>query len=58
MWKWFYDGMELLELPIIAMGIFMLVFVVQVSRTFLRGTGDEHTAQLPLLDDATNGGES
>lgn len=53
MWAWFYDQSNLLALPIVAMLIFMAVFVGAVVRTWatprIRAQAD-HLAMLPLQD--------
>ena len=51
MWLRWYQHSDFLELPVLAMIIFMIVFVVLVIRTF---KGDwsrqHHLAELPLRD--------
>jgi hypothetical protein len=49
----FLSGVTLLELPLVAMGLFMVMFVavlVRVSRRS-RSAGYRHMAELPLQDD-------
>jgi hypothetical protein len=58
MWEWFYSGENLMGLPIIALAIFMTVFVAQVVRVFVRRPADDEAASLPFRDGALEGGES
>lgn len=53
MWAWFYQHNPLLVLPIVAMLIFMTVWMVATVRAWRRGALPEQQqmAQLPLQDD-------
>lgn len=48
MWKSFYEGHALLELPLFAMGLFILAFVVAVGRAWLKNGKDDPLGRLPL----------
>ena len=56
MWKSFYEGSDLLGLPLLALIIFVVTFVWVVIRVATRGAEqealDDHLAQLPLHDGA------
>ena len=57
MWEWFYSGENLMGLPIVALAIFMTVFISQVVRVFRRRPDDE-AASLPFHDGALERGQS
>ncbi|MBI5493554.1 MAG: hypothetical protein HY904_00920 [Deltaproteobacteria bacterium] len=53
MWAWFYEGHDLLVLPVVAMIIFMVIFTAAVVRALRRGPHGldvEHLSMLPLND--------
>lgn len=55
MWKAFYEGSELLGLPLVALLVFVLTFTFVVLRVTTRRKSqaslDQHLADLPLFDD-------
>lgn len=55
MWKDFYEQSHLLDLPIVAMVLFIVTFVAVVARVTLakhrHRDEDHHLAHLPLADD-------
>jgi hypothetical protein len=54
MWKQFYEASALLHLPVFAMGIFMVLFVIAVARAWRTGPKTDPKALLPLTDDDTS----
>jgi len=53
MWRAFFEGSALLDLPVMAMWLFFATFVFTVGRAILRrSTADDAIAHLPLEDDA------
>ena len=54
MYQEFFAGRDLLELPILAMMIFIATFVIVLAWVWKKGPADadhEHLANLPLEDD-------
>jgi hypothetical protein len=53
MFQQYYRGLEVLDLPIVAMGLFMAIFVLMILRTlFYRTRADfDPVAALPLADE-------
>lgn len=55
MYRSFYEGSELLGLPVLALFLFLVVFVGVVFRLYVTGRKDpryDELANLPLRDDA------
>jgi hypothetical protein len=52
MWKEFYANSTLLDLPLFAMGLFMIGFVIAVAFALKRkDAGDDDVSRLPLTPD-------
>lgn len=53
MYAWFYKGSELVTYPLVAMFLFIAVFVAVVLRTYARGQQPslDAASALPLADD-------
>lgn len=58
MYRQFFTGMESPLLPLLAMGFFILVFVLMLLRTFVakRRSDFDSVAALPLADDEHRNG--
>lgn len=53
MWRAFFEGHALLDLPVMAMWLFFATFAFTVTRALLRRpASDDVLAHLPLEDDA------
>ncbi len=54
MWRELFRGADWLELPIVVMAAFLLMFVVVIVHVVRRGRrgGYDHVSRLPLGDDA------